>query len=154
MIDAIVGNRSAGLTVVADHVTDPPLTNLLSVGMVPPLRDSCPKPSRTKRITCSVRGLVGAFCSSNEVEGCIVAAGDPTTDAIYRPMTSTHICQKIVVIKMRLHTLNLKGNGYISTRIFGKASRARCAAGRWRKGFPGGMLNARQGDNGCCVSLA
>ena len=40
MIDAIVGNRSAGLTPVADQVTEPSLISLLIVGIVPPLRES------------------------------------------------------------------------------------------------------------------
>jgi hypothetical protein len=40
MMEAIVGNRSGGLTPVADQVTEPSLISLLKVGMVPPLRDS------------------------------------------------------------------------------------------------------------------
>src|SRR5262245_50191248 len=55
--DAIVGNRNAGLTAVADQVTAPSLIKRLRVGIVPPLKESWPNPSRTKRMTCSVGGV-------------------------------------------------------------------------------------------------
>ena len=67
--DAIVGSRNAGLTAVADQVTDPSLINRLRVGIVPPFKESWPNPSRTKRITCSV-GAVEAGASP----GAAVAA--------------------------------------------------------------------------------
>jgi len=38
--DAMVGNRRAGLTPLADQVTDPSLMSLLRTGIVPPLSDS------------------------------------------------------------------------------------------------------------------
>src|SRR5688572_32415187 len=78
MIDAIVGNRRAGLTALADQVTDPSLTNLLSVGIVPPLRESRLNPSSTKRMTCSVGGLVGIAFPSGEAEGRRGAAAEET----------------------------------------------------------------------------
>jgi hypothetical protein len=56
--DAIVGSRNAGLTAVADQVTEPSLINRLRVGIVPPFSEFWPKPSRTKRITYSL-GAVG-----------------------------------------------------------------------------------------------
>jgi hypothetical protein len=77
MIDAIVGNRRAGLTALADQVTDPSLTILLSVGIVPPLRESWLNPSSTKRMTCSVGGLVGIAFPSGE-EGRVGAAAEET----------------------------------------------------------------------------
>ena len=52
--DAMVGNRNPGFTAVADQVTAPSLTNRLTVGIVPPFRESWPNPSRTKRMTCSL----------------------------------------------------------------------------------------------------
>ena len=52
--DAIVGSRRAGFTPVADHVAAPFFTSLLRLGMVPVLSESWSKPSKTKRMTCSV----------------------------------------------------------------------------------------------------
>src|SRR2546427_6315868 len=64
--DAIVGNRNAGFTAVADQVTAPSLINRLRVGIVPPFRESWPNPSRTKRITCSV-GAIEAGADADSV---------------------------------------------------------------------------------------
>src|SRR4029077_14140521 len=64
--DAIVGNRNAGFTAVADQVTAPSLTKRLRVGIVPPFRESWLNPSRTKRITCSV-GVVESEAGADTV---------------------------------------------------------------------------------------
>ncbi|GMV50350.1 MAG: hypothetical protein AMXMBFR67_18930 [Nitrospira sp.] len=62
--EAIVGNRRAGATVVADHVTAPPFTNDDNTGMAPAFKESWPSPSSTNKMTCSARcsvdGAAGA----------------------------------------------------------------------------------------------
>src|SRR5690242_926628 len=74
MIDAIVGNRSGGLTPVADHVTAPSLMSLVNVGMAAPFNESWLNPSSTKRMTCSVGGLAGLLLS--------IAVGRMVADAL------------------------------------------------------------------------
>ncbi len=50
----MVGNRRAGATAVADHVTAPSFTSVDKTGMALLFNDSCPSPSSTNRMTCSV----------------------------------------------------------------------------------------------------
>ncbi len=71
--DAIVGNRNAGFTAVADQVTAPSLISLLRVGIAPPFSESWPNPSSTNRMTCSVGGEDGIVFP---VGGAGVAAPD------------------------------------------------------------------------------
>src|SRR5262245_15771888 len=136
MIEAIVGNRSAGLTPVADQVTDPSLISLDIVGIAPPLRESCPNPSRTKRITCSVSGTEGALFPTGGA-GCIEAPDEPTSTTMEMPTAIVAIRPNPIVMETPLTAAATKGIWYLSTRIFRKASRPIPVANRLAKGVRG-----------------
>src|SRR5262245_13028907 len=140
MIEAIVGNRNAGLTPVADQVTDPSLISLDIVGIAPPLRESCPNPSRTKRITCSVRGTEGALLPTGGA-GCIEAPDEPTSTTMEMPTTNVATRPNPLVIETPLRPQPPREFGTLAREFSGRQAGLDPSVAGWRKGFAGAMLS-------------